>query len=77
MLLCKAYPVSEEKVGKCVDFERYFDFYVVFEMFRGERIRHTSQKQLLGAVEMRSDLKPLIIQYGIQSNSPKICFFLN
>ena len=32
----------EEKVGKCVDFQKYFDFYVVFEMFRGERMRHRS-----------------------------------
>ena len=42
VLLCKTYPVLEEKVGKYVDFERYFDFYVVFEMLRGERIRHRS-----------------------------------
>ena len=42
MLLCEAYPVLEEKVGKCVDFERRFDFYAVFKMFRGERLRHRS-----------------------------------
>ena len=35
VLLCKAFPVLEEKIGKCADFKRYFDFYVVFEIFRG------------------------------------------
>ena len=39
VLLYKTYPVLEEKVGKCVDFGRYIDCYVVFEMFRGERLR--------------------------------------
>ena len=42
VLLCKAFPVLEEKIGKCADFKRYFDFYVVFEISRGERIRHRS-----------------------------------
>ena len=42
MFLCKAYPVFEEKLGKCVKIGRYFDSYVVFEMFRGECIRHRS-----------------------------------
>ena len=42
VLLCKVYPILEEKAGKCVDFQKYFDFYVVFEMFRGERMRHRS-----------------------------------
>ena len=44
VLLCKVYPdpVLEEKVGKCVNFKRYFDIFIVFEIFRGERIRHRS-----------------------------------
>ena len=31
VFLRKAYPFLEERVGKCVDFERYFDFYVVLK----------------------------------------------
>ena len=38
VLLYKAYLILEEKVEKCVDFWRYFDYFVVFEMFRGKCI---------------------------------------
>ena len=54
VLLCKAYPFLDEKVGKCVDFVRYFDFFVVFEMFRGERIRHGSLVCVMFEKEVRT-----------------------
>ena len=51
VFLSKAYSVLEEKL------EIYFDFYVVFEMFRGGRIRqkfvHSEMLSLLQRVSVK------------------------